>query len=164
MVQILCCDGYRSMLWELSSNSAEQYFKSWNTCVKLINRVPRSTFTYLVEDVFAEVQPSLRRQILSRYPGFYRTLVASPSKEVRMLGQRWSKIYYMQEPALFEDCYTTGDSRELQFLESQRSPQHQESSSEVENWTSSQSDWYEMCEVTSSLGQQAHMRYDRQPV
>ena len=44
-----------------------------------------STFTYLVEDVFAEGQPSLRRQILSIYPEFYRTLVASPSKELRML-------------------------------------------------------------------------------
>ena len=56
MVQILCCDGYGSMLWNLEDNSAEQYFKSWNTCVKLIFGVPRSTYTYLVEGFFAETR------------------------------------------------------------------------------------------------------------
>ena len=73
------------MLWELQSNRAEQYFKSWNTAVKLVWGVPRSTFTYLVEGYFAEQQTSLRNQILGRYPGFIRGLMTSPSKEVRML-------------------------------------------------------------------------------
>ena len=36
MVQKLCCDGYGSMLWLLQSNPAEQFFKAWNTCVKLV--------------------------------------------------------------------------------------------------------------------------------
>ena len=36
MIQVLCCDGYGSMLWKLQSDSAESYFKSWNTCVKLV--------------------------------------------------------------------------------------------------------------------------------
>jgi hypothetical protein len=87
MVQILCCDGYGSMLWDLKGNPAEQYFKCWNTCVKLVFGVPRSTFTYLVEGFFAENQTSLRNQILSRYPGFYRKLLSSPSKEVRVLAR-----------------------------------------------------------------------------
>ena len=87
MVQILCCDGYGSMLWDLKGNPAEQYFKCWNTCVKLVFGVPRSTFTYLVEGFLAENQPSLRNQILSRYPGFYRKLLNSPSKEVRVLAR-----------------------------------------------------------------------------
>ena len=87
MVQILCCDGYGSMLWNLEDNSAEQYFKSWNTCVKLIYGVPRSTYTYLVEGFFAENETSLRNQILGRYPGFYRKLLTSPSKEVRILAR-----------------------------------------------------------------------------
>ena len=87
MVQLLCCDGYGSMLWDLKGDSAEQYFKSWNTSVKLIFGVPRSTFTYLVEGYFAQNQPSLRRQILSRYPEFYRKLLTSPSKEVRVLAR-----------------------------------------------------------------------------
>ena len=73
------------MLWNLQSDSAESYFKSWNTCVKLVHGVPRSTFTYLVEGFLAKDQTSLRNQILSRYPGFYRKLQMSPIKEVRML-------------------------------------------------------------------------------
>ena len=87
MVQILCCDGYGSMLWNLRGNPAEQYFKCWNTCVKLINDVPRSTYTYLVEGLLAEGHTSLRNQILARYPGFYRKLLASPSMEVRVLAR-----------------------------------------------------------------------------
>ena len=73
MIQVLCCDGYGSMLWKLQSDSAESYFKSWNTCVKLVHGVPRSTFTYLVKGY------------LGRYPGVFRKLQSSPSKEVRML-------------------------------------------------------------------------------
>ena len=91
MVQILCCDAYGSMLWDLRSNPAEQFFKSWNTCVKLVYRVPRSTYTYLVEGFLASTQCSLRNQILSRYPGFYRNLMTSPSKEVRMLAKMVSE-------------------------------------------------------------------------
>lgn len=91
MVQILCTDAYGSMLWDLQSNPAEQYFKCWNTCVKLVHDVPRSTYTYLVEGYLAREQTSLRTQVLSRYPGFYRKLLSSPSKEVRMLVKMVSK-------------------------------------------------------------------------
>ena len=73
------------MLWDLQSNPAEQYFKCWNTAIKLVYGVPRNTYTYLVEGFLAKDQPSLRNQVLSRYPGFYRKLQSSPSKEVRML-------------------------------------------------------------------------------
>ena len=48
--------------------------------------VPRSTFTYLVEGYFAERQTS-QNQILASYPGFYRKLLSSPSKEVRVLAR-----------------------------------------------------------------------------
>ena len=86
-VQVLCTDAYGSMLWKLSSPEAESFFKSWNTCVKLVYGVPRNTFTYLVEDYFASGQSSLRNQVLSRYSGFFRGLLQSPSKEVRVLAR-----------------------------------------------------------------------------
>ena len=86
-VQVLCTDAYGSMLWRLSSPEAESFFKSWNTCVKLVYGVPRNTFTYLVEGYFASGQTSLRNQILSRYSGFFRGLLQSPSKEVRVLAR-----------------------------------------------------------------------------
>ena len=48
-IEVYCCDGYGSMLWSLSSDTAESYFKAWNTAVKLVYHVPRNSFTYLVE-------------------------------------------------------------------------------------------------------------------
>ena len=75
------------MLWNLGSDTAEQFFKCWNTAVKLVYDVPRSTYTYLVEGFFSSSQPSLRNQVISRYAGFFRNLVNSPSKEVRFLVQ-----------------------------------------------------------------------------
>jgi hypothetical protein len=86
-VQVLCTDAYGSMLWDLGSEKAEQFFKCWNTCVKLVYDLPRSTFTYLVEGFFASSHTSLRNQVLSRYPGFYRNLLKSPSGEVRILAR-----------------------------------------------------------------------------
>ena len=87
IVQLLCTDAYGSMLWDLRSSQAEQYFKSWNTCIKLVYGVPRSTYTYLVEGFFAQSFVTLRNQVLSRFPGFFRNLQSSPSKEVRMLAK-----------------------------------------------------------------------------
>ena len=40
---------YGSMLWELGSDMARQYFNAWNTCVKLTWQVPRATHTYFLE-------------------------------------------------------------------------------------------------------------------
>ena len=60
---------------------------SWNTCTKLVYDVPRSTFTYLVEGFFAARMPSLRNQVISRYSGFFRNLLKSPSREVRVLAR-----------------------------------------------------------------------------
>ena len=47
----------------------------------------RNTYTYLVEGFLASGYTSLRNQILSRYPGFFRSLLESPSKEVRVLAR-----------------------------------------------------------------------------
>ena len=105
-VQVFCCDAYGSMLWQLNSESAEQYFKSWNTSVKLIYDVPRSTFTYLVEGYFAKGFVSLRNQVISRYSNFFQKLLNSPSREVRLLAHIVSRdpasvtaknIKYIQE-------------------------------------------------------------------
>ena len=44
MIKILCTDAKGSMLWDLQSNPAEKYFKCWNTAIKLVYGVPRSTY------------------------------------------------------------------------------------------------------------------------
>ena len=41
----------------------------------------------MVEGFFASKHTSLRNQILSRYPGFIRNLLNSPSKEVRIVAK-----------------------------------------------------------------------------
>ena len=64
-----------SMMWDLGSVQAKQFFKCWNTCVKLVNDVPRSKFTFLVEGFFAAGQTSLRNQVIFRYSGFFRILL-----------------------------------------------------------------------------------------
>ena len=134
MVQILCCDAYGSMLWDLQSTSAEQYFKCWNTAVKLVHGVPRSTYTYLVEGFLAKDQLSLRNQVLSRYPGFYRKLQSSPSKEVRMLVNMVSKdprstmcknIKFIREKTGFEQPEYYSSIRVKEALPVQRVPTHE---------------------------------------
>ena len=86
-VQVFACDGYGSMLYDLSSTSCESLFKSWNTCVKLIWGVPRSTFTYLVENTLASNFVSLRHQVYGRYVKYFQGLFQSSSKEVRHLAR-----------------------------------------------------------------------------
>ena len=84
-LQIFCEDSYGAMLWDLSSDATESFFKCWNTNVKLVFGIPRSSFTYLVEGFFAEMLTSLRNQIYSRYAAFYRKLLVSASREVQFL-------------------------------------------------------------------------------
>ena len=84
-VQVFACDGYGSMLYDLSSFSCESLFKSWNTCIKLIWDVPRSTFTYLVENVLAKNFVPLRHQVYGRYVNYFQGLFKSSSREVRHL-------------------------------------------------------------------------------
>ena len=73
------------VLYDFSSDSWNSFFKSWNTCMKLIWKVPRNTFTYVVEHVLAENNVSLKNQVYGRFANFFRNLFKSSSKEVRHL-------------------------------------------------------------------------------
>lgn len=84
-------DFYGSNLWQLNSNTAEMYFKSWNTFVKLSWGVPRSTHTYLVENVLAKNFISARHQVMGRYVTFFQSLLNSPNREVRILLELYLK-------------------------------------------------------------------------
>ena len=86
-IHIYACDCYGTMLYDLSSQATESYFKAWNACVKLVWNLPRSTFTYLVEHVVAANFMSLRNQVYSRYVGHFQHLLHSSSKEVRHLAR-----------------------------------------------------------------------------
>ena len=75
------------MQWNLAYSSAEQFFKSWNTFVKLCYDIPRNNFTYLVEEYLAADVVPLRNQVMARYAGFYRSLLHSPSREIRAMAR-----------------------------------------------------------------------------
>ena len=140
MIELLCSDAYGSMLWKLSSDSSEQFFKCWNIMVKLVHGAPRSTFTYLVEGHLAAGYVSLRNQILSRYSGFFRKLLNSPSKEVRIISRIVSKesrsntcsnlIYLQKLTVLFisqdQDCSTCQDGSRTRTVETWSSGQFDE--------------------------------------
>ena len=68
-INLNCCDGYGSMIWDLSSEATKSYFKAWNKQARLCWRVDYRTHTYLVEDVLCDSLTCLRVQIYSRYPG-----------------------------------------------------------------------------------------------
>ena len=76
---------YGSMLWDLYGDVAGQVYRSWNTCVKLVWRLPRSTHNYFVDSLLAEGFPSVRKKIFSQYIGFLSKLRKSVSPEIRML-------------------------------------------------------------------------------
>ena len=86
-IQVYACDAYGAMLYDLSSKTAESLFKAWSTCVRLVWDVPRTTHTYLVENVLADNFVPLRIQIYGRYASFFRQLFVSASKEVRHLAR-----------------------------------------------------------------------------
>ena len=86
-IDLYCCDGYGSMLWNFRSEYAESYFKAWNIQVRHAWRVSPETHTYLVESYFANGQMSLRNKIFSRYPKFLKKLLNSPSKEIQFLSK-----------------------------------------------------------------------------
>ena len=80
-------DLYGFMLYDLTSQASQSYFKSWNTFVKLAWNVPLDTYTYLVENTLAENFVSLKKQVYSRFIKFFQNLFCSSSKEVRHLAR-----------------------------------------------------------------------------
>ena len=85
-VRVYCCDHYLSMLWDMGGDMAKTYSNSWITCIKLAWDVSRATHTYFL-DYLAGGLISVRRDILSRNAGFYRSLLSSPSVEVNILAR-----------------------------------------------------------------------------
>ena len=77
-----CTAVYGSNLWDLGSSATKMFVNAWRTGHKLAWRVPRSTHTYLVEEVLAPEVPNLYASLLHRFSSFFHGLVTSPSQEV----------------------------------------------------------------------------------
>ena len=76
---------YGSMLWDLNGEKAGQIYRSWSTCVKLTWDVPRSTHTYLVDNLLAAGFFSVKQQLAGRFVNFFHSLMKSLSPEVKIV-------------------------------------------------------------------------------
>ena len=86
-----CSSMYGAMTWPLFSDKAKQVFNCWSTCVKLAWKVPRATHTYLVDNLLAGGNPSMKSCILARFCKFYQSLRNSSCLAVRVLAALCSK-------------------------------------------------------------------------
>ena len=89
-VSIYCCDHYGAIIWDLGSSLTVQYYNAWNTCIKLAWRLPRSTHRYFL-DFLSGGLISVRSDLIKRYAGFYKALLASPNREVGIMARVASK-------------------------------------------------------------------------
>ena len=84
-IQTYNCHFYGSQLWNLYGTPSNQLYRSWNTTVKLVWGIPRSTHNYFLEHLVSKDFRSARQQILSKYIGFLKRLRKSVSDEVRIM-------------------------------------------------------------------------------
>ena len=87
IIGIYCCDLYGSALWDLYGPAANQFYKCWNTSVKLCWDLPRMTHTYFVTEFLSCNLKSLRVQCIARYSKFVKSLLESSSNEVCILAR-----------------------------------------------------------------------------
>jgi len=83
-VEKYCTALYGSNLYDFTSKEATMVFSSWKTGVKLAWEVHRGCCTYLLQEVLAPGVTSLRVNLLLRFRTYFRSLLTSPSPEVRV--------------------------------------------------------------------------------
>ena len=83
---VYCCDHYGSMLWDLEDELADQYFNTWSTCIKLAWDLPRATHSFFLGPLSGGLITA-KWDIITRYAGFYRGLLTSPSREVNIMAR-----------------------------------------------------------------------------
>ena len=73
------------LLWDLYGEKAGQLYRSWNTSVKTAWDVPRSTHTFIVENILSRDFFTVKQLLIGRFVGFFRGLLLSKSPEVRVV-------------------------------------------------------------------------------
>ena len=77
-----CSSLYGSPLWRLDSDSTKKVCNSWKTGVKVAWRVHRGCRSYLLQHVLAVDFVPMKVKLFTRFIGFFRSLLESPSREV----------------------------------------------------------------------------------
>ena len=78
------------MLWDLQGDMANKDYNSWKACIKLAWEVPRATHSYFL-DYLSGGLVTVRRDIITRYAGFFKSLLTSPCREVNILARLVAK-------------------------------------------------------------------------
>ena len=78
-----------SNLWDLSSESTNQVFGSWNRNLKIVKKLPLETHKYLIEGI--SEYPHIKKRIFERYLTFIKSLVESKKPIVSSLFKLISK-------------------------------------------------------------------------
>ena len=73
------------MLWDLFGFRANQVYRAWSTCVKLAWNVPRSTHSYIVDNLLADSFYTVKQQLIGQYVQFVKKLCNSPSPEIQIV-------------------------------------------------------------------------------
>ena len=84
-VRVYASHYYGSMLWQLDSDLVGQFCRTWSTCVKLSYNCPRSTRTWVVENLLATEFHTVQTELMARYVSFHKSLQKSASTEVSFL-------------------------------------------------------------------------------
>ena len=82
---------YGSNLWDLNGDKASQLYAAWNTTIKMVWNCPIQTRTYFLQQILYCGYTSAKVDIISRYPTFFRSLLDSPGKELRVLSRLVSR-------------------------------------------------------------------------
>ena len=82
-----CTNIHGSVLWDLTSPEAQMVFRAWRTGIKISWNVPRTTHSFLVQDVLTTGVQSLEQRILRNSVGFFQSLLRSPCPEVAVLAK-----------------------------------------------------------------------------
>ena len=76
---------YGAMLWDIYGEKCAQLCRSCSTCVKLTYDVPRSTHTFLVDNVLARDFLTVKQLLVGRFVKFFGRLRKSISREVQVV-------------------------------------------------------------------------------
>ena len=73
------------MLWDQYGDKADQLYKSWYTFAKMGWGVPRSTHTFLLNNLLVDQFFTVKQQLVGRYVNFVRWLLKSTSPEISIV-------------------------------------------------------------------------------
>ena len=83
LVSIYLTSFYGSPLWDLSSESANRLYSSWNIMTRITYDIPRESRTFLIEPISETTH--VKQKLLKRFLKFHKTLGESDKPHLKFL-------------------------------------------------------------------------------